>query len=147
AEGVQLALLGSGDSDLEAGFAAAAAAHPGQVGIVVGYDEALSHLIMAAADSVLLPSRFEPCGLTQLYALRYGALPLVRRTGGLADTVVDANAVSLAEGSATGFAFDAESPEALLETARRALALYADRASGHRDMRQPVSRGSSWGAA
>src|SRR6185437_11342767 len=76
AEGAQLALLGSGDSDLEAGFAAAAAAHPAQAGIVVGYDEALSHLIMAAADSVLVPSRFEPCGLTQLYALRYGALPL-----------------------------------------------------------------------
>src|SRR5712675_1135957 len=147
AEGVQLALLGSGDADLEAGFAAAAAAHPGRAGIVVGYDEALSHLVMAGADSVLVPSRFEPCGLTQLYALRYGALPLVRRTGGLADTVVDANAVTLAGGSATGFAFDEESSEALLETAGRAVALYADRASWQRVMRQAMTRDFSWDAA
>jgi len=147
AEGAQLALLGSGDSDLEAGFAAAAAAHPGQVGIVVGYDEALSHLIMAGADSVLVPSRFEPCGLTQLYALRYGALPLVRRTGGLADTVIDANAVTLAGGSATGFVFDAESPTALLEAARRTMALYADKASWRRVMRQAMAQDFSWHAA
>jgi starch synthase len=147
AEGVQLALLGSGDADLEAGFAAAAAAHPGRAGIVVGYDEALSHLVMAGADSVLVPSRFEPCGLTQLYALRYGALPLVRRTGGLADTVVDANAVTLAEGSATGFVFDEETPEALLEAANRAVALYADRASWQRVMQQAMICDFSWGAA
>jgi starch synthase len=146
-EGAQLALLGSGDADLEAGFAAAPAAHPGRAGIVVGYDEALSHLIMAGADSVLVPSRFEPCGLTQLYALRYGALPLVRRTGGLADTVIDANAVTLAEGSATGFVFDAESPTALLEAARRAMALYADKASWRRVMRQAMAQDFSWDAA
>src|SRR5881227_2618492 len=147
AEGVQLALLGSGDADLEAGFAAAAAAHPGRAGIVVGYDEALSHLIMAGADSVLVPSRFEPCGLTQLYALRYGALPLVRRIGGLADTVVDANAVSLAEGNATGLVFGAESPNALLEAARRAMALYADHASWRRVVRQAMAQDFSWDAA
>jgi len=140
-------LLGSGDADLETGFAAAAAAYPGRVGIVIGYDEALSHLIMAGADVILVPSRFEPCGLTQLYALRYGALPLVRRTGGLADTVVDANAVTLAEGSATGFAFDEESPEALLEAVNRAVALYADRASWQRVMREAMSQDFSWGAA
>ena len=74
-----------------------------------------------------MPSRFEPCGLTQLYALRYGALPLVRRTGGLADTVVDATKAALADGTATGFAFDDETPEALLDAMRRAVALYADR--------------------
>ena len=147
ADGAQLALLGSGDADLEAGFAAAAAAHPGQIGIVIGYDEALSHLIMAGADVVLVPSRFEPCGLTQLYALRYGALPLVRRTGGLADTVIDANAVTLAEGSATGFVFDEESPEALLEAAGRAIALYTDRASWQRVMRQAMGQDFSWTAA
>ena len=102
---------------------------------------------MAGADSVLVPSRFEPCGLTQLYALRYGALPLVRRTGGLADTVVDANAVTLAEGNATGFVFDAESPTALLEAARRAMALYADHASWRRVMRQAMAQDFSWDAA
>src|SRR5438477_362565 len=147
AEGAQLALLGSGDADLEAGFAAAAAAHPGRAGIVVGYDEALSHLVMAGADSVLVPARFQPCGLTHVYALRYGALPLVRRTGGLADTVVDANAVTLADGNATGFVFDAESPTALLEAARRAMALYADHASWRRVMRQAMAQDFSWDAA
>src|SRR3954452_1133361 len=147
AEGAQLALLGSGDAALEAGFAAAAAAHPGRAGIVVGYDEALSHLVMAGADSVLVPSRFEPCGLTQLYALRYGALPLVRRTGGLADTVVDANAVTLAEGAATGFVFDDESPDALLGAAQRAAALYADRGAWQRVMRQAMTGDFSWEAS
>src|SRR5438552_128597 len=147
AEGVQLALLGSGDADLEAGFAAAAAAHPGRAGIVVGYDEALSHLVMAGADSGLVPSRFEPCGPTQLYALRHGALPLVRRTGGLADPVDRADAVTLAEGNATGFVFDAESPTALLEAARRAMALYADHASWRRVMRQAMAQDFSWDAA
>jgi starch synthase len=147
AEGGNLALLGSGDADLEAGFAAAVAAHPGRAGIVTGYDEALSHLIMAGSDVILVPSRFEPCGLTQLYALRYGALPLVRRTGGLADTVVDANAVTLAEGSATGFVFDAESPEALLEAASRAIALHADPGSWKRTVRRAMRRDFSWDAA
>jgi starch synthase len=145
--GGQLALLGSGEADLEAGYAAAAAAYPDQIGVVIGYDEALSHLIMAGADIVTVPSRFEPCGLTQLYALRYGALPLVRRTGGLADTVIDANAVTLADGSATGFVFDEESPEALLEAAQHAIALYADRASWQRLIRQAMSRDFSWAAA
>jgi starch synthase len=79
ADGNRLAILGSGDSDLEHGFSAAAAAHQGKIAVEVGYDEALSHLIIAGADIILVPSRFEPCGLTQLYALRYGTLPLVRR--------------------------------------------------------------------
>jgi starch synthase len=145
--GGRLVLLGSGDADLEQGFAAAAAAYPGQVRVVIGYDEALSHLIMAGADIVSVPSRFEPCGLTQLYALRYGALPLVRRTGGLADTVVDANAVTLADGSATGFVFDEESSGALLEAAERAIALYADRTNWQRLIRQAMTRDFSWAAA
>ena len=147
AEGGRLVLLGSGDADLETGFTTAAASYPGQVGVVIGYDEALSHLIMAGADVILVPSRFEPCGLTQLYALRYGALPLVRRTGGLVDTVVDANAVTLAEGSATGFVFDEETPEALLAAVSRAVALYADRASWQRVMWQAMGCDFSWSAA
>jgi starch synthase len=140
-------LLGSGDTALETGFAAAAAANPGRVGVVLGYDDALSHQIIGGSDSILVPSRFEPCGLTQLYALRYGALPLVRRTGGLADTVVDATADTLAEGSATGFAFDEETPEGLLAALQRATALYAGRTGWQRMMHQAMTRDFSWDAA
>jgi starch synthase len=145
--GGRLVLLGSGDAALEAGFAAAAQAHPGRVGVVAGYDEALSHLIVAGSDAILVPSRFEPCGLTQLYALRYGALPVVRRTGGLADTVADTNAVTLAAGSATGFAFDEGSPEGLLSALRRAVELYGDGASWRRVRRRAMTRDFSWAAA
>src|SRR5215467_7023086 len=99
----QIALLGSGDRDLEDAFTATAQANRGQVAVEIGYDDALSHLIIGGSDVILVPSRFEPCGLTQLYALRYGTLPLVRRVGGLADTVVDATPVSLAANLATGF--------------------------------------------
>jgi starch synthase len=145
--GARLVLLGSGDTHLEAGFAAAAEIYRGRVGVVLGYDEALSHLIMAGSDSIVVPSRFEPCGLTQLYALRYGALPVVRRTGGLADTVVDATALTLADGGATGFTFDAETPDSLLAAAARATSLYADRASWRRVMHQAMTQDFSWEAA
>lgn len=143
AQGAQLALLGSGDGDLESGYARAAAAHPGSVAVALGYDEDLAHRIIAGSDVVLMPSRFEPCGLTQLYALRYGSLPLVRRVGGLADTVVDADAVALAEDRATGFAFDGDTPAALRTTLARALELYRQptlwRQVVHRAMRQDFS--------
>ncbi|MGH7092602.1 MAG: glycogen synthase GlgA, partial [Stellaceae bacterium] len=111
--GIGLAVLGSGDRDLELGFTAAASSYSGRVAASIGYDEALARLILAGADVVLVPSRFEPCGLTQLYALRDGALPLVRRTGGLADTVGNATPEALADGSATGFVFDEASAPAL----------------------------------
>ena len=129
------------------GFAAGAGAHSGRVGVVFGYDEDLSHLIIAGSDSIIVPSRFEPCGLTQLYAMRYGALPLVRRTGGLADTVVDANAVTLADGTATGFVFDDENADALLGAAQRAAALYGDRAAWGRVIRQAMTCDFSWEAS
>ncbi len=145
--GARLVLLGSGDAGLEAGFTAMAEAYRGRVGVVLGYDEALSHLIIAGSDAILVPSRFEPCGLTQLYALRDGSLPLVSRTGGLADTVIDANALTLADGSATGFAFDDETPEALLAALQRATTLYGDRAAWQRVMRQAMTRDFSWDAA
>ena len=90
---------------LEGALLAAAARHRGRVGVVIGYDEALSHLMQGGGDAILIPSRFEPCGLTQLYGLRYGCVPLVARTGGLADTVIDANEAALAAGVATGFQF------------------------------------------
>jgi starch synthase len=143
----QFALLGSGDAGLEQGFAAAAALQPGQLGAVIGYDEGLSRLIFAGADAVVVPSRFEPCGLTQLYALRYGAVPVVRRTGGLADTVVDATAATLADGSATGFAFDDETAPALLAAMERAIARYRDPAGWRRIVRRGMTRDFSWGAA
>ena len=145
--GAQLALLGSGDRDLEQAFAAAAERYQGRVGVTLGYDESLAHLIYAGSDVVLVPSRFEPCGLTQLYALRYGALPLVRRVGGLADTVVDATATNLAEGEATGFAFDDDSPPALMLAIARATALFREREIWRRMMRRAMTRDFSWAAA
>jgi starch synthase len=103
--GARLAVLGSGDKDLESGFVAASHRHPGAVGVIIGYDEALSHLMQGGSDAILIPSRFEPCGLTQLYGLRYGTLPVVAHTGGLADTVIDANEAALAANCATGVQF------------------------------------------
>jgi len=105
AQDAQLVILGAGERGMEQGFAAAAAAHPGAIGCVIGYDEPLAHQIQAGIDALLVPSRFEPCGLTQLCALRYGALPIVARTGGLADTVIDANEAALAAGAGTGLQF------------------------------------------
>ena len=105
AQGAQLAVLGSGDRALERMFADEAAAYPGAIGMMQGYDEALAHLIQAGSDALLVPSRFEPCGLTQLCALRYGAVPVVARVGGLTDTIVDANEMALAAGVATGLQF------------------------------------------
>jgi starch synthase len=147
ADGSRIAILGSGDGDLERGFAMAVEVHNGEVAVEIGYDEALSHLIIAGTDMILVPSRFEPCGLTQLYALRYGTLPLVRRVGGLADTVVDATAVSLADGSATGFAFDGDSPPALISAIRRASTLFREPALWRRMVRQAMAQDFSWGAA
>ena len=105
AEGMQLALLGAGDAELEAQFLAAASSYPGKVGVKIGHDETLAHRIQAGADALLMPSRFEPCGLTQLCALRYGAVPIVGRVGGLVDTVIDASEMGLASGAATGVQF------------------------------------------
>jgi starch synthase len=147
ASGGQLAVLGSGDGDLEQAFRAAAEKYRGRVGVMIGYDENLAHLIYAGSDVILVPSRFEPCGLTQLYALRYGALPVVRRVGGLADTVVDATATNLAEGVATGFAFDDDTPSALASAIGRATALFCEREIWQRMMRRAMARDFSWAAA
>jgi starch synthase len=105
AMGGKLAILGSGDAGLEGALLAAAARHPGRIGVVVGYDEGLSHIMQGGCDAIVIPSRFEPCGLTQLYGLRYGCVPVVARTGGLADTVIDANEAAVSAGVATGFQF------------------------------------------
>ena len=122
--GGQLALLGQGDAALEQAFIDAAIHYPGQVGVRIGYDEANAHAVVAGSDVIMVPSVFEPCGLTQLYGLRYGTLPLVRRVGGLADTVVDCTLENLDDGSATGFVFDELSASGLLDAMRRALVLF-----------------------
>jgi len=142
--GARLAVLGSGDAGLEAAMLAAAARHSGRVGTVIGYDEGLSHLMQAGCDAILIPSRFEPCGLTQLYGLRYGCVPIVARTGGLADTVIDANEAALGAGVATGFQFDTESGDALLHAVKRAIAVYADRAAWTNLQKQGMKADVSW---
>lgn len=127
AQGAQLALVGAGDRGLETQFAAAAKSYPGKVGVYIGYDEDLSHLTQAGVDAFLVPSRFEPCGLTQLYALRYGAIPIVARVGGLKDTIIDANEMALAAGCATGLQFSPVTADALKDALRRAHGLFQDR--------------------
>jgi starch synthase len=147
AAGGQIAILGSGENDLERSLTLAAETHRGRVAVAIGYDEVLSHLIIGGSDIILVPSRFEPCGLTQLYALRYGTLPLVRRVGGLADTVVDATSVSLAEDIATGFAFDEGSSQALMSAIGRATALFREPQMWRRMMRRAMTRDFTWEAA
>jgi len=124
ADNVQCVMVGSGDHGLEARLGALAAHHPGMMGLHVGYDEALSHLVMAGADIFTVPSRFEPSGLTQMYSQRYGTPPVVRRTGGLADSVTEATPQSIADGSGTGFLFERAEPEALGAALRKAVRLY-----------------------
>ena len=147
ARGASLALLGSGDPDLEGAFQAAADENPGRIGVVIGWDEPLSHLIQAGSDAIVVPSRFEPCGLTQLYGLRYGTVPVVARTGGLADTVIDANDAALQTGVATGFQFSPILAAPLADAIDRACDAYADRklwsAMVRRAMRHPVGWGTS----
>ncbi len=144
ASGMQLALLGSGEPDLERAIVAAAEWHLGSVGCVLAYDETLAHLIQAGADALLAPSRFEPCGLTQLYALRYGAIPVVSRVGGLADSVIDANEAALAAGVATGLQFWPVTPEALEVALHRLLALWRDRSAWQQIQRNGMHADVSW---
>ena len=123
--GARLALLGSGEPWLEQAFREAAEEYPGRIGVQIGYDETLSHLMQGGSDAILVPSRFEPCGLTQLYGLRYGTLPVVAETGGLADTVTNADAEALRAKTATGVTFSPVTSNALREALVRTAALYA----------------------
>ncbi|WP_230530913.1 glycogen synthase GlgA [Microvirga roseola] len=125
-DGAQLALLGAGDRRLEDGFRAASEAFPGQVGCAFGYDEALAHQIQGGSDALLVPSRFEPCGLTQLCAMRYGNVPVVSRVGGLSDTVIDANEAALAAGVATGVQFSPVDAASLTHAIARVKELWPD---------------------
>ena len=139
--GGQLALLGSGDPKLEVTLLEAAD-HQDNLAIKIGYDEKLSHQMMAGGDVVLVPSRFEPCGLTQLYGLRYGTLPLVALTGGLADTVINASPAALSRGVATGIQFFPINAQALANAFVRLCGLYSDskvwKAMQRNAMKQPV---------
>ncbi|HXW20836.1 MAG TPA: glycogen synthase GlgA [Roseiarcus sp.] len=144
--GGQLAMLGSGEGALEQGFADAARDHPGAVGCMFAYDEGLAHLIQGGADFLLVPSRFEPCGLTQLCALRYGAIPVVSRVGGLADTIVDANEAALLAGVATGVQFAPPTTEELVSAIGRAANLYKDQGAMRRARLNGMRADVSWRA-
>lgn len=142
--GIKIALLGSGDAGLEGQFLAAASRHPGRIGVRIGYDEAASHLLQGGADAILIPSRTEPCGLTQLYGLRYGCVPIVARTGGLADTVIDANEAALGQQVATGLQFGPLTPDTLLATLARAQALHRDTSAWAAIQRAGMNADFSW---
>jgi starch synthase len=141
--GVQLAVQGTGEPALEAAFRMAQQAHPGRVHVHIGYDEARAHRLVAGADAIAVPSRFEPCGLTQLYGLRYGTLPVVRRVGGLADTVSD-DVGPAAAAQATGFVFDDATPAALERAVLRAVALRKDTAGWQARVAAAMSQQLSW---
>jgi len=145
--GGRLALLGSGDKATEDALHAAAKRHPGKIGVRIGYDEALSHLMQGGGDAILVPSRFEPCGLTQLYGLAYGCLPVVSRTGGLADTVIDANPAALAAGVATGIQFDGVSYHALASALDRTFALWRQPATWRRMQANAMKCDFSWASS
>ncbi len=147
ARGARLVILGSGDAGLEAAWRALAAAHPGRIDVQIGFDEALAHLIEAGADLFLMPSRFEPCGLNQMYSLAYGTPPVVRATGGLADTVVDCTPRTLADGTANGFAFGPPSSDALLAAAVRAIQVWRDPGTWRRLQHNGMARDWGWAPA
>ncbi|MGD0958850.1 MAG: glycogen synthase GlgA [Methylomonas sp.] len=141
---LQVVLLGSGDKSIELKLQDFARLYPDKIAVTIGYNEPLAHQIEAGADIFLMPSRFEPCGLNQMYSQRYGTLPIVRKTGGLADTVVDALPESLSNGAACGFVFNDAVPSALLEAIKRSLVLYADKTSWQKIQRNAMQKDFSW---
>lgn len=145
--GVQLAVVGQGDPDLAAALAAAGERWPGRVAVRIGYEEPLAHRLYAGVDVLLAPARFEPCGLTQLYGMRYGSPPIVRRTGGLADTVVDAGEAALAARTATGFCFEEPTAGALVAAVERAAALHRQPLAWRRLQRQGMAQDFGWDAS
>jgi starch synthase len=144
--GAQFVLAGKGDSGLEAAFRQAGESYRSNTAIRIGYEEAFAHRIQAGADILLAPARFEPCGLTHLYALRYGTVPVVRRTGGLIDTVTDVNAVTLSERTANGFVFDDPTVPGLLGAVRRALTAHREPLTWRRLQLQGMGQDFSWNA-
>lgn len=141
---LQFALLGSGDKSIELRLLNFARLYPDKISITLGYDEHLAHQIEAGADIFLMPSRFEPCGLNQMYSQRYGTLPIVRKTGGLADTVIDTLPPSIADKTATGFAFNEASAAALIETIKRSLVLFDNKSLWQQLQRNAMKKDFSW---
>jgi starch synthase len=131
----QLAVLGTGSREYEAALRSLAARHPGRIGVAIGFDEALAHLIEAGSDLFLMPSRFEPCGLNQMYSLRYGTPPVARATGGLADTIAHGE---------TGFLFERAEGAALAEAVRDAVAAWRDTPRWRTMQRAGMARDFSW---
>jgi starch synthase len=145
AMGAKLVILGAGEAALEGALLSAAAKHHGRVGMAVGYNEPMSHLMQAGCDAIIIPSRFEPCGLTQLYGLRYGCIPVVARTGGLNDTIIDANHAAVAAKVATGVQFAHVTPEGLLHAVRHTMQLFKDRKLWTQMQKQGMKSDVSWG--
>ena len=143
AQGAQVAVLGRGEATLERNLMDAALANPGRVAVRLAFDEGLAHRIEAGADCFLMPSRFEPCGLNQMYSLVYGTPPLVCATGGLVDTVSDVDA----DPQGTGFVCPSATAEALQGTLRRALQAFADQAGWHRMQRRGMQKSFGWAAS
>jgi starch synthase len=144
AQGAQLLLQGAGDPALESAFARCASEYAGRVGVLIGYDEDRAHRLIAGGDFIVVPSRFEPCGLTQLYGLRYGTLPVVRRVGGLADTVVDTHDATMRADTATGFSFDDPTPQALVDAMQRAIETLRKPALHRQIQQRAMAQDFSW---
>jgi starch synthase len=142
--GARLAMIGTGEAAIEKAFLEGAARHKGRVGVVTAYDEKLSHLMQGGADTILIPSRFEPCGLTQLYGLRYGCVPIVARTGGLADTIIDANDAALAANVATGFQFSPVDGPSLESALSRAARIFANKKAWAAMQKRGMESDVSW---
>ncbi|HEX4079498.1 MAG TPA: glycogen synthase GlgA [Rhizomicrobium sp.] len=145
--GAQVAVLGEGEPALETAFAASGNSFPGRMAVRIGYDESLAHRLQAGSDILLAPARYEPCGLTQLYAMRYGTLPIVRRTGGLGDTVKNATANAVLDCSATGIVFDEPNVPGLMRGVNHALALYREPLLWRRLQLQAMLQDFSWSAS
>jgi starch synthase len=142
--GAKLAVLGTGDAGLEHWLLTLAGQHEGRVAVQLTYDETLSHVMQGGADAILIPSRFEPCGLTQLYAQHYGTIPVVARTGGLVDTVIDANSAALSAGVATGVHFQPDSGLALTEAIQKVVELKGNPRIWSSMQRQGMRLDVSW---
>ncbi len=145
AAGARFAILGSGEPNLEDMLEAAQARHTGNVGVALGFEEGFSHLLQGGADAVVVPSRFEPCGLTQFYGLRYGCVPVVARVGGLADSVIDANDAGLAAKVATGIQFLPVDRDGLMAALERTITLFSDRTAWNGLQRRGMKTDVSWG--
>jgi starch synthase len=141
---LQLVMLGTGEPELEAKFQALQARYPQQMGLRLEFDEGLAHRIEGGADMFVMPSRYEPCGLSQLYSLRYGTVPVVRKIGGLADTVVPLPVQARQAGQATGFHVEEDTAEALLAVLRRAVAVYQDRSMWDQLVEAGMTTDVSW---